>query len=208
MRHGNLSQKSVVFAAVLAATLVSGCGKSPEADVGSSNADTVMAPAVATEEAMTDAAPVLPDHNYDEKRGWNYYYVAAVSDEDRKKGRAAGAVVTFQYLGVDDDGNHVLALMNPDGTVDHKASCSSSCRIIDLSYGGNMAYSTDSIIGAAFQDAFRGKLKIADWVKDEVVPVARDPAPKVESTRAIPTGDVSSDEPWEADQPVADVPEE
>src|SRR3546814_2396580 len=28
----------------------------------------------------------------------------------------------------------------------------------------------DSIIGAAFQDAMRGKLQVADWAKDEVVP--------------------------------------
>src|SRR3546814_5305276 len=43
------------------------------------------------ESAPTDASPSVPDHTYDEKRGWTYYYVAAVSDEDRKKGRAAGS---------------------------------------------------------------------------------------------------------------------
>src|SRR3546814_16608607 len=91
----------------------------------------------ADEPIAIDAAPVLPDHNYDEKRGWTYYYVAAISEEDRKKGRAAGAVVAYQYLGLNDDGRHVLANMNPNGTVNHEASCASPCRIIDLSYGGN-----------------------------------------------------------------------
>src|SRR3546814_14239022 len=99
------------------------------------------------ESAPTDASPSVPDHNYDEKRGWTYYYVAAVSDEDRKKGRAAGSVVAYQYLGKNEEGQHVLASMNTNGTVSHRASCASPCRIIDMSYGGNLAYSGRQSVG-------------------------------------------------------------
>lgn len=58
--------------------------------------------------------------------------------------------------------------------------------------------------GAVFQDAFPGKFKVADWAKHEVVPVEQIPAQVIEGARAIPPEDVSSDEPWEADQPLAD----
>src|SRR3546814_18869534 len=96
------------------------------------------------ESAPTDASPSVPDHNYDEKRGWTYYYVAAVSDEDRKKGRAAGSVVAYKYLGKNEEGQHVLASMNTNGTVSHRAYCASTFRIIDMSYGGKLASFTHS----------------------------------------------------------------
>lgn len=164
----------------------------------------------AEEPTTIDAAPVLPDHNYDEKRGWTYYYVAAISEEDRKKGRAAGAVVAYQYLGLNDDGRHVLANMNPNGTVNHEASCASPCRIIDLSYGGNMAYTSQSIIGAAFEDAIRGKLKVADWARDEIVqpmaPSVTAPAPAA-ADPPLPD-EAPTDEPWESVTPSDVTPEE
>src|SRR3546814_16539042 len=57
----------------------------------------------------------------------------------------------------------------------------------------------DSIIGAAFQDAMRGKLQVADWAKDEVVPsrptAALAPAP--DAVGQTPTEELPADEPWE-----------
>lgn len=211
MRCFDLSRKSLLVAAALSASLLSACNNAPESDGGSSDADTAVTPAMPAEQAATsDAAPVLPDHNYDEKRGWTYYYVAAISEEDRKKGRAAGAVVAFQYLGLNDDGRHVLANMNSNGTVNHEASCASPCRIIDLSYGGNMAYSSESIIGAAFEDAIRGKLKVADWAKDEIVKpmVAPVPASAPDAAEPPPPVDVPADEPWETVEPSDAAPSE
>src|SRR3546814_7980572 len=97
----DLSRKSLLFSAALSASLLSACDSASESDERSSNADTAVAPAMPADEPIAiDAAPVLPDHNYDEKRGWTYYYVAAISEEDRKKGSAAGAVVAYQYLGL------------------------------------------------------------------------------------------------------------
>src|SRR3546814_15864432 len=79
-----------------------------------------------------------------EKSVWTYNYVSAVSDEGRKKGRTAGSLVADQYLGKNEECQHVLASMNTNGTVSHRASCASPCRISDMSYGGNIAYSTQS----------------------------------------------------------------
>lgn len=120
--------------------------------------------------------PQLPDHNYDERRGWTYYYIAAVSEEDQKRGRAVGTVYGFQYLGRNADGEHIIASINTNGTVSSRYKCSPACRIIDADDGEKIAYSTRSIIGAAFQDAFRGKLRVAEWAKYEVAPAPAAPA--------------------------------
>src|SRR3546814_6793070 len=107
-----LGYAKLACAAAAIASLAAGCSKA--ADNNSQNpsaADPTMETAPASldaESAPTDASPSVPDHNYDEKRGWTYYYVAAVSDEDRKKGRAAGSVVAYQYLGTNEEGQHEI----------------------------------------------------------------------------------------------------
>jgi hypothetical protein len=147
--------------------------------------------------AALPAAPV-PDHNYDERRGATYYYIAAVSQDDQKRGVAIGAVSQFQYLGRNSAGEYVLASLNPNGTVSYRAKCSSDCRIIDTDYGGKLAYSASSVIGAAFQDAFRGKLRVADWVKDEAPPTQNVAAAIPTASRAAPS-DTSSETPEATD---------
>jgi hypothetical protein len=117
-----------------------------------------------SEAAVAPTPPPMPRHNYDERDGSNYFYVAAVSEEDRNKGLAAGNVIVFQYLGLDDDSKHVLASIDTDGSIINRSRCASPCRIIQRDYGKPIAYSPRSIIGAAFEDAFRGKLRVADWV--------------------------------------------
>jgi len=172
MRSGQSNKRGVsIF--LLSVSLLTACDDSPDQD------ESLLAPAMieATPVALpTTETPVLaplpspvpvPDHNYDEKRGWTYYYVAAVSDEDRKRGRAVGSVSAFQYLGQNGDGEHILASLGSNGTVSYRAKCAKSCRIIDTDYGEKLAYSPSSIIGAAFDDAFRGQLRIAEWAKDK-----------------------------------------
>lgn len=114
-------------------------------------------------------APNQADYNYDERSGWSYYYVAALNEDDKKRGLVSGSVSEFQYLGKNKEGEHVLAIIGQNGTVSYEAKCNASCRIIKYSDGSRIAYNTSSIIGAAFQDAIRGKLKIADWAKAKVV---------------------------------------
>src|SRR3546814_7119481 len=85
---GYLGYAKLACAAAAIASLAAGCSKA--ADNNSQNpsaADPTMETAPASldaESAPTDASPSVPDHNYDEKRGWTYYYVAAV---DRKSTR-------------------------------------------------------------------------------------------------------------------------
>jgi hypothetical protein len=109
-----------------------------------------------------------PSHRFDERRGDIYYYIAAVSEEDRKRGRAVGTVSSFQYLGKTDAGEHIVASLNDNGTVSYRAKCAPSCKIIDTDYGERIPYSPSSIIGAVFQDAFHGRLRTAQWTKDPV----------------------------------------
>ncbi len=195
-----------VIAVVLSPSLVSGCKDAPSGGPDYTAAETAAPiPAPPAQPQSLSNGPSLPDHNYDERRGWSYYYVAAISDEERKNGRAAGGVAVYQYLGLNDDGQHVLANMNPNGSVGFTATCSSPCRIIDHSFGGNIAYSPESIIGAAFQDAMRGKLVVADWAKDRIVEKSPTPAQTpINETRTATETEPADDEPWEGDAPVDD----
>lgn len=172
MRSGQ-SHKRGVSIFLLSVSLLTACDDSPDQDEKSLAPPIIEAAPVALPTTETTALAALPppvpvpDHNYDEKRGWTYYYVAAISDEDRKRGRAVGSVSAFQYLGQNGDGEHILASLRSDGTVSYRAKCAKSCRIIDTDYGEKLAYSPSSIIGAAFDDAFRSRLRIAEWAKDE-----------------------------------------
>lgn len=109
----------------------------------------------------TDVAPLRPDHNYDLREGGAYGYTAAVSEEDQKKGRAAGDVLMFKYAGLSDGAYHLL-LLGDDGQVIGTAECPEQCVAIKERFtdGGakRVAFTESSVIGAAFEDAFRGKL--------------------------------------------------
>jgi len=120
-----------------------------------------------------DPVPTLPKHNYDERRGFTYYYISALSDEDRTQGKAVGEVMGFQYVGQNAQSQYVLAAVQPNGAIRYRAKCSDPCRIIDTSYDAEIPYSPASVIGAAFEDAFGGKLEIAAWAKEEAAQAAQ-----------------------------------
>lgn len=153
--------------------------------------DTTSEPESPTELPLASLKSQYPDHYYDERRGETYYYIAAVSEEDQKKGRATGDVVAYQYLGTNGSGEHILANLRTNGTVSHRARCQKPCRIIDTDSGEKIAYSSSSVIGVAFQDAFRGKLRIAEWAKVEAARSRPEPV----QNAAQPT--IFSDEPEE-----------
>lgn len=160
------------FAVVLAFSVaLAGCqsGTDDAEDDADLITDSMPMPADSAAEAppIYVEMPSQPDHNYDERRGSTYFYVAAISEEDEKRGRAVGSVSTIQYLGQNGEGQHILASLRPNGTINYRAKCANPCRIIDTDYGDPIAFSPNSIIGAAFGDAFRGKLRIADRSKDD-----------------------------------------
>ena len=103
----------------------------------------------------------MPAHNYAEEEDGVYFYVSAVSEEDRKKGKAVGDVYGYRYLGKNDEGQHVIASVTNNGQIIFKAYCSEPCKIIKYGDGDRSAFSPNSIIGSAFQDAINGALKVA-----------------------------------------------
>jgi hypothetical protein len=115
--------------------------------------------------------PPLPAHNYDDRNGLIYSYVSAVSEEDRKRGKAVGDVVSFAYLGRR-SGKHTLAQVDTYGRILGYSYCSQPCRIITNSDGTQFGYSDLSIIGAAFADAIAGRLEIAQENEPRRVPPA------------------------------------
>lgn len=113
------------------------------------------------------ASSIASTPNFDDRDGDTYFYIAEVSEEERMRGRAVGNVHSFQFLGRNSEGEYVLASLHGNGAIAYRAKCRRPCRIIDTSYGQKIAYSPESIIGAAFQDAMRGDLQIADWAAAE-----------------------------------------
>lgn len=157
LRHANYRgirmQYRLIIVAAIGATLA-GCGKS----------ETATPPNIASNDtAHTPTAPLVPapTPNFVEEERGTYFYVTAVSEEDRKKGKAVGDVVGFRYLGRNDREQHTLASVTDGGRVISKAYCAEPCSIIKRSDGTRIAYDPDSIIGSAFQDAINGLLKPA-----------------------------------------------
>jgi hypothetical protein len=108
--------------------------------------------------------PVAPSPNYDEREGESYLYVAAVSEEERKSGKVAGEVVTFRYLGVR-NGVHRIETLTDAGSPIDVAECTSPCKVIKVIRADGttdrIGFTSSSIIGSAFEDAFMGRLVVA-----------------------------------------------
>lgn len=103
--------------------------------------------------------PPRPSHNYADEEGGIYSYIAAISEEDRKRGMAAGSVSNFRYLGRNSNGEHIVASVTSFGETRYFSRCPDRCVIIRHSDGDQSAYNPGSIIGAVFEDAIRGQLK-------------------------------------------------
>lgn len=129
--------------------LLAGCQQS---DVGTDEEENLSAP----------AAPIVPVEkplpNYAEMENGVYYYIVAVSDEDRKKGVAAGEVIGYRYLGLNDKQQHTLQSISRNGSLSMKAYCADPCAIIKYENGERISFSPSSVIGGAFQDAINGHL--------------------------------------------------
>jgi hypothetical protein len=110
--------------------------------------------------------PAAPAHRYDfkdsDKYGAIYGYLGAISEEDQKRGVATPSVVRFRYTGFW-EGAHHLQLINDSGGTVETDECAVPCVVIkSTSYNGQvhrLGYSSQSIIGAAFEDAMNGQLR-------------------------------------------------
>lgn len=136
-----------VAVGIVAISLLAGCGMSDN----TSDEETIAAPAA-------PIVPTKPAKNYTEEENGTYFYIAAISDEDRKKGVAAGEVLGYRYLGLNDKQQHTLQLVPATGDATLKAYCSEPCAIIKFENGDRISFNPSSVIGAAFQDAINGHL--------------------------------------------------
>jgi|GEM_PF-1256903 len=115
----------------------------------------------ASEEAGVDGdvsaqAMSEPSPNYTEHRNGVYYYPSAISENAKADGIALAAAIGFRYLGVNADGEHVLAPMDSPGV---EATCADPCRVIHTNMGEALTFTPNSVIGAAFIDAINGFLQ-------------------------------------------------
>lgn len=116
---------------------------------------TPIAPATPSVAPSPSASP----HNYDLREGSNYAYIAAISEDQRKAGKAAGDVLMFRYLGKA-NGLHTVALLNDAGTVVDTSVCAEPCVIIKHQNGSRTAYNPNAVLGAVFEDAINGHLEV------------------------------------------------
>ncbi len=107
-----------------------------------------------------DAEPVISLHRYAFKEGELYGYIAAISEEERKRGKAAEDVIMYRYRGFQDAVDRLEAL-DSSGRIIAYNECSRPCVAIKYnSYGRveRVAFNPRSVIGAAFEDAANGRL--------------------------------------------------
>lgn len=127
--------------------------------------DPVVVPSREPSDAVTATptpTPVYVPH-FDEQEGETYFYASAVSEEDKKKGKAVGSVVNFRYLG-EIGGVHKIASVDDTGRALLRYECSTPCKIIKRTFHGQterIPYDPQSVIGAAFEDALNGSLRAA-----------------------------------------------
>jgi hypothetical protein len=169
--------------------LICGCGKNGEgADYQSSGypLQTVYSTPAEAPSASAPIAPQRPAHNYDAMDGVLYSYIAAVSEDERKEGVAAGDAYTFAYLGKR-EGKHVLVRVTADGRPLEEAYCGTPCRVITYANGRQLGFNEGSIIGAAFADAIAGRLEIAVYgPRPEPSPAPSAPPPAVPPVKPTP----------------------
>ena len=124
--------------------------------------------------------PAPESHNYDFVEDGSYGYVSAVSEDDRKRGVAIGNVLLFRYLGKI-EGVYRIQLLSDSGQVTGYYECPRQCGAIKSYVGGAMRripYNPTSMVGAAFEDAFLGKLR----AKPIAIPRPRIAEPPIEES--------------------------
>jgi hypothetical protein len=113
----------------------------------------------------TAEAPSRPAvHNWLYRKGQEYAYQQDPSAVPHKAGSQAPAVQMYRFLG-ERDGVYTLQV---DGET---ATCANPCQVITLQAGGfhreRLAFDPDSLIGAAFTDAFNGRMAVYDPANGE-----------------------------------------
>ncbi|QDZ06402.1 hypothetical protein FPZ24_02030 [Sphingomonas panacisoli] len=102
-----------------------------------------------------------PTAYYSEHEGDRYLYVTAVSEEQKKQGRAVGDVLQYRFLG-EKDGVLTLERVAENGTVIGQLQCRRDCHIMTFTFDGGsvqrIPFDGDSVSGSAMTDAINGLL--------------------------------------------------
>ena len=128
-------------------------------------------------------APVVPPHNYGFKEGGVYGYISAVSENDKKAGKAVGSVVLYRYGGMT-GGKYTLFQVSDSGVIISRDECTNPCVAIKSFSSGGMEripYNAGSVVGAAFDDAFAGYLTKGRVLAESREVVAAPAAPAVDA---------------------------
>lgn len=126
---------------------------------------------------MAPAPPPVEKPNYSFVEDGVYGYVAGISEEEQKQGKAAGDVLLYRYAGMF-DGKLRLEHMDPAGNIVAVSECSRPCVAIKMwSSSGikQFAYNPESVIGAAYEDALKGRLKRKTPPRALPPPVPKEP---------------------------------
>lgn len=147
--------RTVSYGCLLMASACASPSDAPDGDAS---------PAIPTTPRVDDlASPAAPTPvaNYDEREGDTYFYTTAVSEDDKKKGKALGSVLPFRFRG-EKQGVFHLDSPDDDGRPLLRYECANPCRIIKEWAGDKVRrvpYDPSSVIGAAYQDALSGRLE-------------------------------------------------
>jgi hypothetical protein len=120
-------------------------------------------PKEARRQPSAPPSPVAPaTHNWLYRNGQEYAYQGELSDDQKRAGESTPAVQMYRYLG-EHDGVFKLQF---DGET---ATCANPCQVITIAAGlfhvERVDFDPDSILGAAFTDAFDGQLQVYDPAK-------------------------------------------
>ena len=159
MRKNKTEVGMRVLACVAATLILFGCGKA-ETNAGAPPGPAPMA------EAVTQAPPPPPPptHFYVLEEDGEYGYEKGLSEDERRAGKAAGALLMVRYLGVK-DGTHTVAM--PAGGATATFSCKPPCDFIKskVVINGQVVKSEtvrntgEAVISAVMADAMSGQLK-------------------------------------------------
>jgi hypothetical protein len=112
--------------------------------------------------AVATPPPASTSRNWQYRVGQEYAYQGEPSEDQKKAGQSTPAVQMYRYLGEHDG---VFKLQVGGET----ATCANPCQVITVRSGlfhvERLAFDPDSLIGAAFTDAFNGRLEIYNPAK-------------------------------------------
>lgn len=110
------------------------------------------------------AAVTTPTHRWEYREGKEYGYSAALSDDDKKAGKAVAEVQMFRFLG-EKDGVYRVGFSQNGSTM--VAGCANPCQVVKITISSEYSsevsrvqFNPDTVIGGVLMDAFNGQMDV------------------------------------------------